>query len=104
MTNTIQPLPHAEAGGHLHADVGTDAAAGEFIARWQGVTASELSTSQSVLIGLCRNTGDRVGAVAAVIAARFTARGLWMKRLPRLLEMLVVLGRAQEQEEIYVSV
>ncbi|MDH7451676.1 class I SAM-dependent DNA methyltransferase [Luteimonas composti] len=31
------------------------------------------------------------------IAARFTARGPWKKRLPRLLDMLVALGRAQEQ-------
>ncbi|MGY1424321.1 hypothetical protein [Lysobacter sp. A289] len=32
------------------------------------------------------------------IAARFTARGPWKKRLPKLVEMLVVLGRAQEQD------
>lgn len=31
------------------------------------------------------------------IAARFTARGPWKKRLPRLVEMLVALGRALEQ-------
>lgn len=31
------------------------------------------------------------------IAARFTARGAWKKRLPPLLEMLVALGRAKEQ-------
>lgn len=30
------------------------------------------------------------------IAARFTARGPWRKRLPRITEMLVALGRAQE--------
>ena len=35
------------------------------------------------------------------IAARFTARGPWKKRLPRLLDMLVALGRAQEQEGRY---
>ena len=33
----------------------TDASA--FIARWQGVTASELSTSQSFVIGLCELLG-----------------------------------------------
>ncbi len=32
------------------------------------------------------------------IAARFTARGPWKKRLPKLVEMLVALGRAQEQD------
>ena len=32
------------------------------------------------------------------IAARFTARGPWKRRLPQLLEMLVALGRAQEQD------
>lgn len=37
------------------------------------------------------------------IAARFTARGPWKKRLPKLLEMLVVLGSAQEQEGGYAG-
>ncbi|MBJ6983737.1 class I SAM-dependent DNA methyltransferase [Luteimonas sp. MC1750] len=36
------------------ATTAADAAADAFIARWQGVTASELSTSQSFLIDLCR--------------------------------------------------
>ena len=35
------------------------------------------------------------------IAACFTARGPWKKRLPRLLDMLVALGRAHEQEGRY---
>jgi hypothetical protein len=35
------------------------------------------------------------------IAARFTARGAWKKRLPQLLEMLVALGRAREQDGRY---
>ena len=30
------------------------------------------------------------------IAARFTGRGLWKKRLPQLLDMLVAMGRARE--------
>ena len=53
---------------------------------------------------------DQVRAVADVlsaahgplsldeIAVRFTGRGPWKKRLPKLLEMLVALGRAQETE------
>lgn len=57
-----------------------------------------------------KDTVDQVRAVADVIAtspvpltvddiaARFTARGPWKKRLPKLLEMLVALGRAQEQD------
>ncbi|MGY1409829.1 class I SAM-dependent DNA methyltransferase [Luteimonas sp. A611] len=57
-----------------------------------------------------KDTLDQVRAVAEVlsaspvaltldeIAARFTARGPWKKRLPKLLDMLVALGRAQEQE------
>jgi len=36
------------------------------------------------------------------IAARFTARGPWKKRLPQLLDMLVALGRAQVQDGRYV--
>ncbi|HEY4531093.1 MAG TPA: DNA methyltransferase [Luteimonas sp.] len=56
-----------------------------------------------------RDTVDQVRAVADVlttspvslsldeIAARFTARGPWKKRLPKLVEMLVALGRAQEE-------
>ena len=57
-----------------------------------------------------KDTVDQVRAVAEVlaaqatpmsvddIAARFTARGPWKRRLPQLLEMLVALGRAQEQD------
>ncbi|PBJ82480.1 hypothetical protein CMZ84_09940 [Lysobacteraceae bacterium NML93-0399] len=132
-----------------------------FIAKWRGVAASELSTSQSFLIDLSgllgpaaradqtpaeqgriaatedandnsldaiaipaaakplpwpKDTVDQVRAVADVIAsspvpltvdaiaARFTARGPWKRRLPKLLEMLVALGRAQDQDGMYVSV
>ncbi|MEN1956087.1 class I SAM-dependent DNA methyltransferase [Luteimonas changyuni] len=58
---------------------------------------------------------DQVRAVADVlaaspvplsidgIAARFIARGPWKRRLPKLVEMLVALGRAQEQEGGYVA-
>lgn len=58
---------------------------------------------------------DQVRAVADVlaaspvplslddIAAQFTARGPWKKRLPKLVEMLVALGRAQEQDGGYVA-
>ena len=35
------------------------------------------------------------------IAARFTSKGPWKKRLPQLLEMLVTLGRAQESNGRY---
>lgn len=38
-------------------DVGDEAAVEAFIERWQGVTASELSTSQTFLIDLCRLLG-----------------------------------------------
>lgn len=55
MTKTIAPLPAAEGGSHATLD--GDAAAETFIARWQGVTASELSTSQSFLIDLCHLLG-----------------------------------------------
>jgi hypothetical protein len=53
---------------------------------------------------------DQVRAVADVVsaslvplsvddvAARFTARGAWKKRLPQLLDTLVSLGRARESE------
>ena len=37
------------------------------------------------------------------IAARFTARGPWKKRLPQLLDMLVALGRAREQDGRYTG-
>ncbi|SKA26858.1 hypothetical protein [Novilysobacter spongiicola] len=57
-----------------------------------------------------KDTVDQVRAVADLLAAspvplsideigaRFTARGPWKKRLPKLVEMLVALGRAQEQD------
>jgi len=62
-----------------------------------------------------KDTVDQVRAVADVlaaspvplsldeIAARFTARGPWKRRLPKLVEMLVALGRAQEKEGGYVT-
>ena len=37
------------------------------------------------------------------IAARFTSRGAWKKRLPPLLEMLVALGRAQDKQGRYLA-
>jgi hypothetical protein len=37
------------------------------------------------------------------IAARFSARGPWKKRLPQLLEMLVALGRVRERAGRYFS-
>src|SRR5690606_14782899 len=57
-----------------------------------------------------KDTVDQVRAVADLLAAspvplsideigsRFTARGPWKKRLPRIVGMLVALGRAQEQD------
>ena len=63
-----------------------------------------------------KDTVDQVRAVADVlaaspvplstaeIAARFTARGRWKERLPKLLEMLVALGRAQEQEGVFTAI
>jgi hypothetical protein len=40
---------------------------------------------------------------ADALATRFTARGPWKKRLPQLLDMLVALGRAREQDGRYSS-
>ena len=37
------------------------------------------------------------------IAARFTARGPWKKRLPQLLDMLVALGRAVPRERGFAA-
>jgi hypothetical protein len=37
------------------------------------------------------------------LAARFTARGPWKKRLPQLLDMLVALGRAHQQDGRYTG-
>jgi len=60
-----------------------------------------------------KDTIDQIRAVADVLAAspvalsvddiaeRFSARGPWKKRLPKLLDMLVALGRAQEQDGRY---
>src|SRR3546814_5817394 len=38
---------------------------------------------------------------ADALATRFTARGPWKKPLPQLLDMLVALGRAREQDGRY---
>jgi hypothetical protein len=59
---------------------------------------------------------DQVRAVADALTAspvplsmdeigkRFTARGPWKKRLPQLLDMLVALGRAQENAGRYSGI
>jgi len=48
--------PHETQGSYGVADIGRDAT-GDFIGKWQGVTASELATSQSFLSDLCRLLG-----------------------------------------------
>ena len=62
-----------------------------------------------------KDTVDQVRAVADVldsslvpltiddIAARFTARGPWKRRLPQLLAMLAALGRVREADGAYVA-
>ncbi|MCX7564132.1 class I SAM-dependent DNA methyltransferase [Xanthomonadaceae bacterium XH05] len=45
--------------------------------------------------------GSPVALSVDDIAARFSARGPWKKRLPKLLDMLAALGRAREQEGRY---
>ncbi|MBU4519197.1 MAG: class I SAM-dependent DNA methyltransferase, partial [Gammaproteobacteria bacterium] len=51
-------MPHKNTPGNpATADTGTDSAAQAFIQRWHGVTASELSTSQSFVIQLCELLG-----------------------------------------------
>ena len=51
-------MPHKNTPGNpATADTGTDSAAQAFIHRWKGVTASELSTSQSFVIQLCELLG-----------------------------------------------
>jgi hypothetical protein len=58
---------------------------------------------------------EQIKAVAAVLAeargpqteddlaARFTGRGRWRERLPKILDMLVALGRAHVHEGTYVA-
>jgi hypothetical protein len=53
MGDTTTPAPEGNAAA---ADAATQAAQ-DFIARWRGVTASELSTSQSFVIQLCELLG-----------------------------------------------
>lgn len=48
---------HFSAITHSADAAAVDARADDFIAKWQGVTASELSTSQSFLIDLCHLLG-----------------------------------------------
>ena len=48
--------------------------------------------------------GSAVPLSADDIAARFTSRGPWKKRLPQLLDMLVAVGRARTPDgEHYFS-
>jgi len=48
-------------------------------------------------------TASPVALTLDDIAARFTARGPWKKRLPRLLDMLVAIGRAYQQDGRYTA-
>ena len=61
-----------------------------FIARWQSVGGlSDVLAASPIALD------------AEMIATRFTARGPWKKRLPQLLQMLVAVGRADEQDGAY---
>ena len=75
-------------------------AADAFVARWAGITASELSTLQSFLP--CVRCSASTRHTHAPV--RFTARGALKKRLPGLLKMLVALGRASENAGLYSAV
>ncbi|MEO8460708.1 MAG: hypothetical protein ABI451_09280, partial [Dokdonella sp.] len=62
-----------------------------------------------------KDTADQVRAVADVLAgalepldepalaARFNARGRWRERLPKILDTLVAIGRAREDDGRYSS-
>jgi uncharacterized protein (DUF433 family) len=56
-----------------------------FVARWQGVTASELATAQSFVIELCGLLGVAAPAQPqseTELASQFTGKGKWKSRLP----------------------
>jgi len=112
---------YCPAGAHVpdavntEADTATPDAADAFIARWQGVAASGMFTSQSFLSDLCRMLGvdaphptpdapwptpwppapQRSPSTASPNASPSAARG--EARLPKILDMLVAPGRAQER-------
>jgi len=92
-----------------HADVDTDDDSPSPLAGEGGAQRRERGTPDKP-IPWPKDTVAQVRAVADVlaaspaplsvddIAARFTARGPWKKRLPQLLDMLVALGRAEPRE------
>lgn len=89
----------------------------DFIARWQGVTASELTTAQEKLIhdkglvAVLKSLHDQLAAVARILvdsptaqteaqlATNFTGKGRWKSRLPDILAALEALGRARRLDD-----
>jgi hypothetical protein len=122
---------HSRAGGNpvQQSDLGLNADLPDDLdSRLRGITRDLASVvgSPSRLASSCINDGaaklpwpaslpEQVAAVArvlaaspiplseAAIAARFSGKGAWKKRLPPLLETLVALGRARLVEDAYVS-
>lgn len=74
----------------------------------EGIAATKASSSSGKPAAWPKDTVEQVRAVSEVlatsvaplslddIAARFTSRGPWKKRLPQLLDMLVAVGRAEQ--------
>ncbi|HZX71986.1 MAG TPA: hypothetical protein VFE77_14325 [Rhodanobacter sp.] len=75
------------------------------------VAVGKLATSKPLpwpkdAVAQVRAAADALAASAAPLsvdelAARFSGRGAWKKRLPQLLDMLVALGRAQARDDRY---
>src|SRR5690606_14394878 len=86
----------ADAGEGGEGDEGDDAAAAPVAAAkpapWPKDPVEQVRAVADVL------ASSPVPLDAEGIAARFSARGPWKKRLPQLLAMLVALGRAREQD------
>ena len=99
----------AQGDAFAHADANTDDDNPSPLAGESGTQRRERGTPDKP-IPWPKDTVAQVRAVADVlaaspaplsvddIAARFTARGPWKKRLPQLLDMLVALGRAEPRE------
>ncbi|MBN8263336.1 MAG: class I SAM-dependent DNA methyltransferase [Xanthomonadales bacterium] len=87
-TGTDSPSPLAGEGGAQRRERGTP----DKPIPWPKDTVAQVRAVADVL------AASPAPLSVDDIAARFTARGPWKKRLPQLLDMLVALGRAEPRE------
>ncbi len=97
-TQQVAPEQTEMDGGRVDADADTGAA----------IAAAKPQPWPKDAVAQVRAVSDLLSATPSPltledIGNRFTSRGPWKKRLPQLLQMLVAIGRAEEQGDHYLA-